>query len=850
MCKKQTITRLMGLGLIFLLVFVTQVQGQEWETILEDGFETDFPGPGWTRTIGAGGANYTWGRSNFTASSGDYSIWCAKKESGGSPQINPGAGYANNMDARAEYGTFDLTLADQAVLSFELNATFGGGTDYLEVNVNTGNGWQGPVLYNLNTSGWEHKEIRFENWPGLGNVMDRKYVSVQFKFKSDGALQGTGVFLDDVKIEKRVLGHPELEFLSFTTSQTTQALGELISVSGTVSNTGTYLSRATEVKIYLSEDANITTDDQYLSTAAVAEMNQGTTNGFAQNIRIPLVMDLGTYYVGAIIDPQNLEDELNEDNNTAVAANQLTLTEPKGWDIVLHESFEVDFPMGLWKRGADAGNYTWGRTYDKASDGEVSIWCADENLNGAPRRFPGGGYVPNMDAWADYGPFNLQNCTSATLSFEMWHNMATQSDRVEVLINYGQGWRGYDHHSDTDGWEYFYYDLTQWPGGGSVLGTQSVTLRFRFYSDAGATATGAFIDNVLIRRRFAKPDLICTSVVVDPTVLAPGTEATLTATMKNNDKTDSDSSNTIHYYLSTDNVISAAEDVLLGSDSVMPLPAWESHVFTYSATIPEGIPSGTYYIGAIVDQANTVDENVEDNNTTVSDPITVLTAAPDLVCSVTSFSPAMVDPGGAVAVNVNVQNAGDADAGATTVQAVLGLIAVGANSIKSMTVIGTANVDALAAGASTDVTINGTVPSDADMGTYSVGADVDPDNTVTEINEDNNSDTSTDELTVGDTGVDELKATRFELAQNYPNPFNPSTTISFSIAKPEDVQLTIYNTAGRTIRTLVNQHMAKGVYKMTWDGKNNAGASVASGVYFYQLKAGSYQARKKMIFME
>jgi hypothetical protein len=86
----------------------------------------------------------------------------------------------------------------------------------------------------------------------------------------------------------------------------------------------------------------------------------------------------------------------------------------------------------------------------------------------------------------------------------------------------------------------------------------------------------------------------------------------------------------------------------------------------------------------------------------------------------------------------------------------------------------------------------------------------------------------------------------YALAQNYPNPFNPSTTINFQLPKDEFVELKIYNRIGQEVRTLVNSGYQAGSHKVVWDGKNNRGRSVASGMYIYKIKAGKYTKSMKM----
>ena len=93
------------------------------------------------------------------------------------------------------------------------------------------------------------------------------------------------------------------------------------------------------------------------------------------------------------------------------------------------------------------------------------------------------------------------------------------------------------------------------------------------------------------------------------------------------------------------------------------------------------------------------------------------------------------------------------------------------------------------------------------------------------------------------------------LLANYPNPFNPETWIPYQLAKAADVTLTIYASDGNVVRTLVLGHRDAGMYKTRtqaayWDGKNEIGESVASGVYFYTLTAGDFSATRKMLILK
>ena len=100
------------------------------------------------------------------------------------------------------------------------------------------------------------------------------------------------------------------------------------------------------------------------------------------------------------------------------------------------------------------------------------------------------------------------------------------------------------------------------------------------------------------------------------------------------------------------------------------------------------------------------------------------------------------------------------------------------------------------------------------------------------------------EITHNDT---ENMPTSFSLYQNFPNPFNPQTTIQFSIPNQSNVALEIYDIAGKKVKTLINERLDTGFYTINWDGKNEYGENVSSGIYFYILKAGNFKETRKML---
>ena len=88
------------------------------------------------------------------------------------------------------------------------------------------------------------------------------------------------------------------------------------------------------------------------------------------------------------------------------------------------------------------------------------------------------------------------------------------------------------------------------------------------------------------------------------------------------------------------------------------------------------------------------------------------------------------------------------------------------------------------------------------------------------------------------------------LYENYPNPFNPSTTIKFGLQEERHTRLIIYNSLGQKVRTLIDQPQTAGVHAVRWDGKNDAGLHVSSGVYIYRLVAGNFIQTRRMILLD
>ena len=89
-----------------------------------------------------------------------------------------------------------------------------------------------------------------------------------------------------------------------------------------------------------------------------------------------------------------------------------------------------------------------------------------------------------------------------------------------------------------------------------------------------------------------------------------------------------------------------------------------------------------------------------------------------------------------------------------------------------------------------------------------------------------------------------------ELSQNYPNPFNPTTTIRFGLPDEGKVKLVIYNVLGQKVKELLNESRGAGYHTVMWNGKNETGQQVSSGLYIYRVESGKGAVSKKMLLIK
>ncbi|MFQ6675734.1 MAG: T9SS type A sorting domain-containing protein [Fidelibacterota bacterium] len=90
---------------------------------------------------------------------------------------------------------------------------------------------------------------------------------------------------------------------------------------------------------------------------------------------------------------------------------------------------------------------------------------------------------------------------------------------------------------------------------------------------------------------------------------------------------------------------------------------------------------------------------------------------------------------------------------------------------------------------------------------------------------------------------------RYRLHQNFPNPFNPATTLRYEVPTESHVVISIYNLLGQEVVTLVNEKKVAGYYQVTWNGRDDGGRQVSSGIYFALMRGEGFRKHKKLLLV-
>jgi hypothetical protein len=174
----------------------------------------------------------------------------------------------------------------------------------------------------------------------------------------------------------------------------------------------------------------------------------------------------------------------------------LDKTEP-AWVTIMSENFEGSFPSGAW---SFLGNPTWAVDEYKPHDGEKSAWCAKGGTLGIEPET--NNYANQMAAWMIYGPFDLSDASNAELVFYLWLNSESEHDYFQWMASTnGTNFYGLETTGNKNGWIKEVLDLKSVYTIGNLCGESKVWIAFIFESDSSVTNKGAFVDDILLRKK-------------------------------------------------------------------------------------------------------------------------------------------------------------------------------------------------------------------------------------------------------------------------------------------------------------------------------------------------------------
>ncbi|MFC1605963.1 S8 family serine peptidase [Pseudomonadota bacterium] len=325
----------------------------------------------------------------------------------------------------------------------------------------------------------------------------------------------------------------------------------------------------------------------------------------------------------SLMAPPELTEMLLRLESPAKIGTQETST-PLASTTIKTEGFEGAFPNDwilLDNNGATGGEVYWSDDNFRAYNGSWSGWAAGGGADGVP----GGSNYPNdMDSWMIYGPFDLSDATAATLDFALWMETVPGFDYVKWLASTdGSSFSGYQWSGSSAGWTAIQFDLSEV----GALSEPEVWIAFLFQSDESVNDAGVYIDDVVIAKDVGVPDhdFALQTIDVANGNYAPGNQLSILTQVQNVGSTISPAW-TIHYYLSSDAVITGDDPSLGYIPSLPSLSPAETIQFNGVTNLPNPLADGSYYIGAIVETADT---NASNNTNLDATPISV-SSAPDI----------------------------------------------------------------------------------------------------------------------------------------------------------------------------------------------------------------------------
>lgn len=711
--------------------------GAAAQLLLSDGFEGAFPGP-WSVFDNNGGANgqVFWDDTNFRSDVGNWSVWCAD---GGADASARGSDYSNNMDSWLVFGPFNLSDAASGRLSFRYWNRSEDNFDYFQYFVSV----DGTLYHGFQTSGdsggWRSGAIDFASVPTLGDVTGDSSVWVAFVFKSDNSVTDEGAYVDEVRVEKTVLGGgADLVIRNLALSSPSASAGESLAVTYDIRNLGTTpVAAGYRESLYLSSNASLGASDILLNTSHNhSQVGAGGTHPGSLSVTIPSGASPGAYFLLVEADTDATVSETNESNN--LSAVPLSIDSP-ATRVLLSDGFEGSFPGGIWSvfdnDGTDNGQVFWDDTNFRSDVGNWSVWCADGGTEASAR---GATYSDNMDSWMVFGPFDLRDAIGGSLSFRYWNRSEANFDYFKYLVSInGSLYHGFQVSGDSGGWQNGAIDFRNVPTLGDVTGASSVWIAFVFTSDGNSTAEGAYVDEVRVEKtvRSSGTDFVIQDLALSSSNVNPGQALTVTYNVRNQGAAPADAGYRESVYLSSDSSLGLTDTLLATSHHHAQVGAGGTHSGNLSVTIPSDA-GGNYFLLVEADTDEVVSETDESNNVAAA-PLSVAFGLRDLVIQDLALSTAIANAGQSLTVTYNVKNRGTSPVEFGYRESVY----LSTNSsLGSGDILLTSSHEHahVGAGGTHFSSLNATIPSGTPPGSYFVLVEADTDDAVFEVNESNN----------------------------------------------------------------------------------------------------------------
>ena len=577
--------------------------------------------------------------------------------------------------------------------------------------------------------------------------------------------------------------------ISATAETSSGEAGGRVTLDYTVALTGAEEIEDISVGFYFSTDQTLSSNDT-LSEREEVDAEEDEAESDNEQIDIPQSLADGDYFILVVIDDLEQVAETDETNNTEAIA----------------------FTVG-------GGGNTGGGGGANLAVTSVSA----EPASGAPGDEIEGEYEIANSGSEQAGESSVGFYLSTDASLSNGDTFLTREDADEVNAGGdGDGDFEFTIPSGTPAGDYFLLavaddrnDVTETDEGDNVASTP-------FTITGGGTGGGG-----------GDADLEITTASVSPTSADAGAEIELAFTLANTGN-ESAGESQVGVYLSTDRNLSSNDQLITRIDGD-DVEAGESEDSDEDATVPAGASPGDYFVLFVADDAGTVAEDDEGNNT-FSVAFTVTGSGggsggdgqADLRVSEAEVEPASAEPGATVETDVSVQNTGSSQAGATRV----GIYLSSDNALSNGDeLLGTVALDAIDADGDSDGEADVTVP-DVTPGDYFLLFVVDDQNDVTESRESNNTRAVAFEVLMSTAG-EGIADAGLRLDAAAPNPVAGAARVAFALDAAGPARLTVVDLLGRTVAVLADGPHATGEHAASLDA-----SALAPGVYVLRLTAG------------